>query len=247
MWLDLPKDQSRETFLYKIQPKYFPHNLNPLSLPDLSKKTMRTIGQLIRDARAQKRYSRSKLEEITKIKTGFIEALEAEDWEKLPEYPVLQGFVRNISEALKLDQKNLSAVLRRDYPPKDLRINPKPDVATKFMWNPRLTFLLGIFVVSLMIIGYLTFQYVSFISPPKVSIDFPNEGQVVRKRELKVTGIVEKEAAVFVNNQPALVDGEGSFSATIEIFEGTEEIVIKAIKRSGRETIIKRKIKPELN
>lgn len=208
---------------------------------------MRTIGQVIRDARAQKRYSRSKLEEITKIKTGFIEALEAEDWEKLPEYPVLQGFVRNIAQALKLDQKNLNAVLRRDYPPKDLNINPKPDVNTKFVWNPRLTFLLGIFIVTLMIIGYLTFQYVSFISSPKVSIDSPSEGQVVRERELKVTGMVEKEATVLVNNQPALVDEEGSFSATIEIFEGTEEIEIKAIKRSGRETVIKRKISPELD
>lgn len=207
---------------------------------------MRTIGVIIREARAQKRYSRSKLEEITKIKTGFIEALEKEDWEHLPEYPVIQGFVRNIADALKLNQKSLIAILRRDYPPKILRINPKPDVATKFLWSPRLTFILGIFVVSLMILGYLIFQYVSFITPPKIKVDSPIEGQVVRERELKVVGAVEKEATVLVNNQPAMVDDQGNFSATIEIFEGTEEVLVQATKRSGKVSIVHRKIKPEL-
>jgi len=207
---------------------------------------MRTIGKFLHDARVQKRYSKSKLEDDTKIKSGFIDALENENWDKLPEYPVLQGFVGSISESLDLDKKQAIAMLRRDYPPKVLSINPKPDVSEKFAWSPKLTFLLGVFIISLMVLGYLLFQYISFITPPTLSIDSPSDGQVVRNVSLKVAGIVDKDATVLVNNQPAFLDEQGSFSATIEVFNGTEEIIIKATSRSGKETVIRRKIDVQL-
>jgi len=207
---------------------------------------MRTIGKFLHDARVQKRYSKSKLEDATKIKSGFIEALENENWDRLPEYPVLQGFVGSISKSLDLDKKQAIALLRRDYPPKVLSINPKPDVSEKFVWSPKLTFLLGVFIISLMVLGYLLFQYISFITPPTLSIDSPSDGQIVRNVSLKVVGMVDKDATVLVNNQPALLDEQGSFSATIEIFDGTEEVIIKATSRSGKETVVRRKIDVQL-
>src|SRR3990172_1081627 len=109
---------------------------------------MKTIGQVIKESRAKKKLSKKKLEEITKIKESFIDAIEKENWDKLPEYPVLQGFVTSIAKTLKIDTNTVSALLRRDYPPKKLEINPKPDVSEKFSWSPRLTFILGTFIVA---------------------------------------------------------------------------------------------------
>ena len=42
------------------------------------------------------------------------------------------------------------------------------------------------------------------------------------------------------------MDENGYFSAKIEIFEGTSEVVVIAKTRSGKETVIRRKIVPEL-
>ena len=187
-----------------------------------------------------------RLEKETKIKKEFIKAIEDENWKELPDFPVIKGFVRNIAQALKLNENRALALLRRDYPPKALRVNPKPDVSEGFTWSPRLTFLVGAAIVSLAILGYLTFQYLNFISPPALAVFEPKEGEVVKQTILGVAGKTDPDATVVVNNQPFLVDDKGRYKGEIEIFEGTQEIVVKATSRSGKETVVKRKIVPEL-
>ncbi len=207
---------------------------------------MKTIGKFLKDARVKKKYSRARVAEITKIKTPFIEAIEKEDWKNLPEFPVILGFVKSIAGVLKLDKRQATALLRRDYPPRVLPVNPKPDVSSRFSWSPKLTFLVGLALVLVVIFGYLAVQYFHFISPPKLSVESPKEGEVIRQRSVSVFGRVDSEATLKINNQPVLVEEDGSFRAEIEIFEETEEIVVKAISRSGKETIVRRKIRPEL-
>jgi cytoskeletal protein RodZ len=207
---------------------------------------MKTIGGAIKEARTRKKYSLSKLEEVTKIKKDFISALEKEDWGSLPEFPVLSGFVKSIAGALGAGEKSLLALLRRDYPPKALSINPKPDVGDKFVWSPKLTFAVGVGVIMVLVLGYLGIQYKKFISPPSLSVLEPKEEQIVKERRVRVTGKTDGDAIVKINNQPVLLDSEGNFEAEIEIFEGTDEIVVKAQSRAGKETVVRRKIIPEL-
>lgn len=207
---------------------------------------MKTVGEAIKNARSKKRYSLAKVEAETKIKKEFIEAIENEKWESLPEYPVLVGFVKSLSGYLGLDVNATVALLRRDYPPKKLSINPKPDVSNKFSWNPKLTFFVGIGIVLVVIFGYLAFQYYKFITPPHLTVNEPQEGEIVKVRDFKVFGTTDPDATVKVNNQQTLVNEDGSFSVDVAIYEGTNEIVISATTRSGKSTIIRRNIKPEL-
>jgi cytoskeletal protein RodZ len=207
---------------------------------------MKTIGEYLKEARVKKRFSQEKIAKETKIKEDFISSIEKEDWESLPEFPVVVGFVKGIAKFLKVDERQAVALLRRDYPPKVLPVNPKPDVSRTFTWTPRLTFILGITIVALVILGYLGFQYSNFVRPPKLFVERPLEGEVVKEEKLTVFGRTDPDVTVKVNNQPVLVEDDGTFETEIEIFEGTEEIVIKAVSRSGKETTVQRKIKPEI-
>jgi cytoskeletal protein RodZ len=207
---------------------------------------MNTIGSLLKDARVKKRFSLARLESETKIKKDFIKALEEENWKELPDYPVVIGFVKNITAYLGVGERSAVALLRRDYPPQKLSINPKPDVSKQFIWSPRLTFLVGVGIVVALILGYLGFQYAGFISPPPLSVEQPQENQTVSSPNLVVSGKTNPEATVKANNQPILVNQDGSFSAEVEVFKGTSEIVVIATSRSGKETTIRRNIKPEL-
>lgn len=207
---------------------------------------MKTIGQLLKETRIAKRYSLIKVENKTRIKKDFVEAIEREDWASLPEFPVVVGFVKSISGALDISTRQAVALLRRDYPPRPLPINPKPDIGSKFFWSPKLTFLAGVGIILVLILGYLGFQYMKFISPPSLEIDTPKENQVVATSKLDVSGKTDSDATVTVNNQPALVEDDGKFQTQIEIIEGTGEIIVKATSRSGRETTAKRKIVPKL-
>jgi len=208
---------------------------------------MKSIGEIIKEARTKKKISFANLASVTKIKKEFIEALEEENWEALPEYPVVTGFIKNVSKALDINMNVAVATLRRDYPKKELRINPKPDVSKEFIWSPKLTFLLGIILVFLGVFGYLIVQYISFISPPKLNVDVPKDGQIVTNKDLTVEGTTDPEATLKINNQPVLLDGEGHYSSKIEVFDGTKEIRIVAKSRSGKESIITRKIEVDLN
>ncbi len=207
---------------------------------------MKTIGEFIKDSRTKKRLSIEKLEKATKIKREFIQAIEQEQWQKLPERPVVSGFVKNIAQTLDADKNQALALFRRDYPPKSLVINPKPDVLKKFTWSPKLTFVAGVAVVAIVIMSYLGMQYIRFVTPPSLEVMQPAEEQVVRDKNLKVLGSTDPEVTVVVNNQPVLVEENGDFSTEVEVFEGTKEIMIVATSRSGKETVIRRKIIPEL-
>ncbi len=109
-----------------------------------------------------------------------------------------------------------------------------------------MTFVLGVVIVVLAIVSYLVFQYLNFISPPSLEISKPAENQIVIESTIVVEGKSDSDATIKVNNQPVLVDDEGMFSVELEIFEGTGEIGVVAKSRSGKESIVKRKISVEL-
>lgn len=203
---------------------------------------MNTIGQILKEARLKKNYSLKYLEEKTKIKSSFIEAIENQNWKDLPPFATVMGFVKNISTLLDLDDKTVVAVLKRDYPPNKLDVNPKPDVSSKFSWSPKLTFAIGIVGVLVMVFGYLIFQYSQFISPPKLNVESPKENHVVNGGSVLVFGTTNGDTKITVNNQPVIVSDDGKFSVTIDIVPETKEILIKAISRSGKETLVSRKI-----
>lgn len=203
---------------------------------------MKNIGEILKDARDKKRYSLKKVESGTKIKREFIEAIEKAEWLSLPDFTVVSGFVKNLASYLGINPKTALALLKRDYPLKKIPISPKPDIGGKFVWTPKYTFGVGIFVVLLAIFGYLGFQYVKFGTAPALEVIEPKDGYVATTRMVLVNGKADPDAVIKVNNQSVLVNDDGKFSTNLEIFEGTKEIVIIAISRSGKETVVTRKI-----
>lgn len=203
---------------------------------------MKTVGKVIKDARLAKRYSVIKMENLTRIKKDFIEAIEEENWNALPPFPTVLGFVKSLSAPLDLSEKSTVAILKRDYPPKKVNINPKPDVTNKFVWSPKLTFIVGISFAILIILSYLGFQYFKFISPPYLAVTSPRSGQVVTSSTVLVSGSTDSDAKVVVNNQPIVVGDDGSFSVDLSVVKSTTEIKIVATSRSGKTTTVSRTI-----
>jgi cytoskeletal protein RodZ len=203
---------------------------------------MKTIGEILKNARVRKKHSLKSLEEITKIKGSFIDSIEKQKWESLPSFSTVLGFVKSLSAPLGLDEKSTIAFLKRDYPPKNLRISPKPDVGGKFIWSPKLTFAVGIGLAILAILGYFGFQYYRFISPPRLSVESPKEDQVVASDSVTVFGSTDSDAKITVNNQPVLISNDGNFSVDIPIAPETHNITVVATNRSGKSTTISRRI-----
>ena len=197
---------------------------------------MNTVGQILKESRINQGVSLSDLENITKIKKVFLIRLEKEDWDNLPEFPVVSGFVKNIANALDLSVDNVNATLRRDYPPKKLRINPKPDVESKFVWSPKLTFILGISILVLIVLGYLGIQYRNFIAAPEMTINSPIQNEIINQKKVKVSGNTTTDVVLTINNQPITLDQDGGFVTELEISKDTKSLIFKAVSRSGKVT-----------
>jgi transcriptional regulator with XRE-family HTH domain len=203
---------------------------------------MNTIGQIIKSARIKKNLSLKTLEKETKIRATFIESIEKEKWNLLPTFTTVLGFVKSLSAALGIDTNMTVAVLKRDYPPKNLNINPTPDVPSRFSWSPKLTFAIGIISVVILVLGYVGFQYAKSVSPPSLVIDSPKENQIINGNYVMVFGKTDIDVKISVNNQPVLTDVDGGFSVNIGVAPTTKEIIITATSRSGKINEVKRKI-----
>ena len=197
---------------------------------------MNTIGQILKEARMKKGVSLVKLENLTKIKREFISKIENNDWDNLPEFPVVSGFVKNIANAVNVSISKANAILRRDYPPKKLSINPTPDVGSKFVWSPKLTFAMGISTLLILVLGYLGFEYLKFVKPPELIVISPKENEQILQNKVKIEGKTTTDAILTVNNQPIILDINGKFSTDLEITKETEELKFKATSRSGKVT-----------
>lgn len=64
---------------------------------------MGKLGDLLRESREQLGMSLGDVETSTRIKRVFLEALETEDFDELPNYVAARGFLRNYASVLNLD------------------------------------------------------------------------------------------------------------------------------------------------
>lgn len=73
------------------------------------------IGPTLKDARRRLGMDIKEAEERTKIRTRYLRALEAEDWEVLPAPAYVRGFLRAYGQILGLDGAALADRYRRSY------------------------------------------------------------------------------------------------------------------------------------
>ena len=73
------------------------------------------IGATLKDARRRLGIDIKEAEERTKIRTRYLRALEAEDWEVLPAPAYVRGFLRTYGQILGLDGEVLADRYRRSH------------------------------------------------------------------------------------------------------------------------------------
>jgi cytoskeletal protein RodZ len=86
------------------------------------------LGQLLREAREKKGLSIADVEEDTRIRQVQIEALEQEEYSKVPSGIYRKGLIRNYAQYLGLDLKKVTDL----YDPDDAPTGPEPVVAEGF-------------------------------------------------------------------------------------------------------------------
>ena len=101
---------------------------------------MTSVGETLRRERLRRSFSIEQISQELKISPRFLEAIEAEKWDKLPGSIFAKSFVRQYGRLLGLDDDELVAEVRQtlEPPPAEPQPEQKPGIAIPSFRVPRL-------------------------------------------------------------------------------------------------------------
>lgn len=200
---------------------------------------MRTVGQILKEARENQYYSLEEVEKATKIRKELLQALENDDYAKLPPPTFVQGFIKNYAKFLNLNSASLLAIFRREFSDKkhkpyvmDAFSNPLS--SSRFKITP--SRVLGGVVAGVVLIFfvYLWFQYRQFVGYPQLTINSPADQITTNNPVVTVEGTTDPESKITINNQEVKVGLEGDFKEDITLSQEVNKLSIIAISRFGQ-------------
>ncbi len=208
---------------------------------------MRTVGQILKEARENKLYTLEDIEKHTKIRVEMLEALEKDDFDKLPPLTFIQGFIKNYGRFLGLDASKLLAVFRRDYeakkhPPMVMESLKKPIENKRFFLQPSHLIGLTVVLIVLCFFAYLWVEYRQFAGSPDLVLNSPAEGQTVEIPAVIVEGKTDPDAKVKINDQDVGVDQDGKFREEIKLSNSSNELTVTSTSKFGQVSTEKRTV-----
>ena len=208
---------------------------------------MRTVGEILREARDKKNLSLEEVEKATKIRKKILQLLEDGNWHVLaPTY--IKGLLKNYASYLGLPEEKILAFLRREYDERKIPVNQKTptNLNQKFRLTPTsvTTFLVGGVVVA--VILYLFFQYRSFTAAPPLEIQEPKDNVKISSLEISVVGRTWSDATLKINGEMVQVSPGGTFSVAVGLKEGVNTLTVTSANRFGKISTVTRTIVVEI-
>lgn len=199
---------------------------------------MRKISEMLQDARIEKNLTIADVVKAIRIKKDFLIAIEDGRYYDLPSESYALGFVKNYASFVGIDKTKASALFRREYEVQNAKLLPTfksrdKKITKKLIFSPRSVLVL---IGVVLIVGYIFYQYSSFLFGPKLEVIQPKENQTITENIVEVEGTTDPYASVSVNDDEVYVKLDGTFKKTLYLFEGKRQIVITAKSRNGKET-----------
>jgi cytoskeletal protein RodZ len=202
---------------------------------------MRTVGEMLREARESKSLTLEEVEDGTKIRLKFLTAIEANDFSLMPSLSYAKGFVKNYSDFLGLNSATVLAFFRRQTVevsrssllPKGME---KPLNRSPLQLTPGKFITIIIAVLVALFLAYLSFQYRTLQQAPTLVIDEPRSQAVVTDKRIDILGKTDPDATITINGVSVLVRSDGKFFDQINLESGVNKIAVVATSRLGKTT-----------
>ncbi|MBI3385102.1 helix-turn-helix domain-containing protein [Candidatus Gottesmanbacteria bacterium] len=210
---------------------------------------MKTVGDILKKKREEKNLTFSEIEKAIKIRKTYLEALENGDYHSLPPAAFTRGFIKNYSDYLGLQSREILALYRREFDEqKDKRLLPQDISKTtdeaRFGLTPSKLTILIVFGLLVGFFSYLGYQYQKLSGGPGLIVYSPAENTILTQKEIEVSGKTEPETIVKINGQ-TITSSNGKFSQFITLSQGLNSIIIEAQGRNGKSSKVERHVRLE--
>jgi cytoskeleton protein RodZ len=201
-----------------------------------------TLGERMKKMREDRRLTIAEVSKGTKIQAKYLEYLEGNECSKLPADVYVKGFLRSyaifmgVNEKVLIKQYEREKGIQKNLKRIDSEIDSKKTVSfSNFVVTPGIVVAGAVILVVLGSIFYLYREVDSFISAPRLLILKPQDGLNIDASSTNVSGVAEKDALVFINDQPVLVNENGQFSEDVGLKEGVNTITVRAKNKFQKE------------
>lgn len=202
---------------------------------------MKTAGELLKEKRLTKELDLETVAQKTKIKLEYLQAIEDSNFSALPSGTFAKGFLRNYATFLHLNPDTIVAMFRRDT-----TVNDKGEIIPRGLVDPvggKPKFfsvpLILTAIVTIVFLGFLAIQLVSWWSLPRLKLLAPQNGDTYGEK-VTIKGVASRDSTVSVAGQLVIVDENGQFSLDLVFPGGTHSIIVEAKNRQGKSTMLER-------
>ncbi|HBG82097.1 TPA: hypothetical protein DDW69_04685 [candidate division CPR2 bacterium] len=200
------------------------------------------LGELLRSKRESLGYSVKEVELNTRIRSKYILAFEADDFEKLPDDVYIKGFLKNYSDFLGLEYQDVLALYNReksiDLKVKKISIKVIKKQKTykpRIVLTPRTLLVAGIITGFFAVASFIMWQFSLFAAPPELIIESPANNSEVTSEALVLSGKTTKGATLYVNDIQ-IQNADGDFKEKISLQDGPNVIRVMAINQLNKKS-----------
>lgn len=206
-----------------------------------------TLGDRLRRLREEAGHSLDDVSARTGILRKHLQAIEEGRYGDLPGLVYAKNFVRKYALLLEVREETALQMFDREYAV-GTRIAPPPPVEPlkpirqSFVLTPTLLRRALILLLGFVVVLYLGIELRHLTSAPTVTIVSPPQELTTSERSIEIIGSTEPETTVTANGKSILVDRQGNFRDVLDLQDGLNTILIRAVKKRGKATIVTRSI-----
>lgn len=210
----------------------------------------KTVGEMLKDERLTHRINLPDLAKRTRIRLEYLEALENNQFDKLPAATFVKGYVKIYAQLFGFDVQPLLALLRRDYKESAKgKLVPRefltPVLKKRRHLKPVTFVMIGFAVIFLTLLSYISVQWWQLQRPPDLLVTEPTEFAEVGPKVV-VRGKTEPEVVLVVNDQPVALQPDGTFYTEVSLMtEGIVTLMIQATDDRGKTATVQRQVQVE--
>ena len=206
-----------------------------------------TLGASLKSLRKRQGISLDMVALQTRIQRKYLEALEADRHQHLPDPIYTRHLLGLFVEALHGNvDYYLSPYMEEcgSCPSVHTAMRlPMQRIRTRLLREWRsMALRAGIAAAAILVVGYMGTQLYRMAEPPALLVDAPFEDMQTTGTSVEVAGQTEQEVQISVNGKTVPTDLTGRFSTRLTLSRGLNIIEIEAKKKYGRPTVVRRSV-----
>ncbi|MBP9817707.1 helix-turn-helix domain-containing protein [Candidatus Shapirobacteria bacterium] len=196
------------------------------------------VSSILKNTREDKDLNYLEISKKIKVPAKYLEALENEKINLLPQEPYCSLIVKDYANFLGLNGEEILSLFRRDFA---FKRKSKVDRNNQISFTPQFTFKISVAFTIIIFLSYLIFEYVKFNQPPQLEVIWPSRDP--NSSQVEIKGTTDPESSVRVNSDLVIVDANGGFNKKINLNSTETKVLVESKSINGKTTKVEKVLK----